>query len=301
MGGHIPLNGGHTMRKVLTLTVILATAAFANVGASAAPKSELWDRWSAHDQAATKSIDHSAWAAFLKAYVKPDGKGLNRVDYGAVNGGGRAALNGYLKTLTAAEISAFSRAEQRAYWINLYNALTVKVIIDHYPVESIRDIDISPGLFADGPWGKPLVRVEGEEVSLDDIEHRILRPIWRDPRIHYAVNCASVGCPNLMTQPFTATNSDALMDQAAREYINHPRGARVAGGKLVVSSIYEWFQDDFGGTDAGVIAHLKEFADPSLASDLAGVSEIDDDEYDWTLNDGGSSRAQLGSPAGAKN
>ena len=107
--------------------------------------------------------------------------------------------------------SLTSRDEQLAYWINLYNALTVKVILDHYPVKSILDIDISPGWFSIGPWGKKLVAVEGVEISLDDIEHRILRPIWRDPRIHYALNCAAVGCPNLLREAFTGATAEVLL------------------------------------------------------------------------------------------
>jgi hypothetical protein len=98
--------------------------------------------------------------------------------------------------LTALEISGYSRPEQFAYWFNLCNALTIQVVLDHYPVESIRDIDVSPGQFADGPWKKESVTVQAEKVSLDDIEHLILRAIWIDQRIHYAVNCASVGCPD---------------------------------------------------------------------------------------------------------
>ncbi len=161
----------------------------------------------------------------------------------------------------------------------------MKVVLDHYPVDSIRDIDISPGLFADGPWDKKLVEIEGESVSINDIEHRILRPIWRDPRIHYAVNCASIGCPNLQPPAFTAANTDALLAAAAQAYVNHPRGARVEDGKLIVSSIYVWFQDDFDGTDAGVIRHITRYADAVLQSQLAGVTSINTHEYDWRLND----------------
>ena len=134
-------------------------------------------------------------------------------------------LNSYVAGLTAIPISRYNRSEQRAYWINLYNALTVKLVLEHYPIGSIRDIDISPGLFADGPWKRKLVEVENEVLSLNDIEHRILRPIWRDPLIHYAVNCASVGCPNLLTMAFTAANTDDLLNAAALDYINSPRGA----------------------------------------------------------------------------
>jgi hypothetical protein len=169
--------------------------------------------------------------------------------------------------------------------VNLYNALTVQVILDHYPVDSIRDVDISPGWFADGPWGKELIAVEGTALSLDDIEHRILRPIWQDPRIHYAVNCASIGCPDLQPEPFTADGLDAQLDAAARAYVNDPRGAEVTGDGLVVSKIYTWFQEDFGGTDIGVIRHLRQHADAELKAQLDGVDAIADSRYDWSLND----------------
>jgi hypothetical protein len=158
-------------------------------------------------------------------------------------------------------------------------------VLDHDPVDSIRDIDISPGWFADGPWGKKLITVDGSDLSLDDIEHRILRPIWRDPRVHYAVNCAALGCPNLRPRPFTADRLDRMLTEGARAYVNHPRGARMTDDGLVVSSIYVWFQADFGGDDAGVIAHLKRYAKPGLAADLGAARGIDDHRYDWALND----------------
>ena len=122
--------------------------------------------------------------------------------------------------MAAVRVSGLGRDEQCAYWINLYNALTLEVVLDHYPVDSIRDIDISPGLFSQGPWGKKLITVEGEQVSLNDIEHRILRPIWRDPRIHYAINCASLGCPNLQPRPFTGRTLDHALDLAAMRFVD---------------------------------------------------------------------------------
>lgn len=251
----------------------------------AAPKAELWPRWTAHDAQATRSVDHGAWTGFLQQYLRPGADGINRVAYGQVAAQDRAALTGYLRRLQGERVSTLARSEQRAYWINLYNAATVSTVLEHYPVPSILKIDISPGLFARGPWGKKLLSVEGEALSLDDIEHRILRPIWKDPRTHYAVNCASLGCPNLQAEAYTAANLEALLDRGAREYVNHPRGARVVRGRLYVSSIYVWFQDDFGGSDAGVIAHLKRYAAAPLAAQLAGIDTIADDDYDWTLND----------------
>ena len=205
--------------------------------------------------------------------------------YDAVSDADKKRLDDYLSSLSAIPISRYSRDEQRAYWINLYNALTVDVVLEHYPVESIRDISISPGLFSVGPWGKKLISVEGEQLSLDDIEHRILRPIWKDPRIHYAVNCASLGCPSLMPQAFTASNSEELLNRGAMDFINSEHGARFdEGERLTVSSIFDWYQDDFGGNEAGVIAHLRSYARPPLAAKLAAVDEVYDYDYDWRLN-----------------
>lgn len=253
--------------------------------AHAAPKADLWERWARHDPASTRTIDHGAWDALVKAHVVPGADGIHRVAYGRFPAADRAALAGYLAALQGTAVDGLARDEQRAFWINLYNALTVSVVLDRHPVDSIRDIRISPGLFAVGPWGKKLATVAGEALSLDDIEHRILRPVWRDPRIHYAVNCASLGCPNLPREAFTAANTERLLAEGARAYVNHPRGARVENGRLTVSSIYVWFREDFGGSDAGVIAHLRAYAAPPLAAALAGVTRIAGDTYDWSLNE----------------
>jgi len=265
----------------LVVTLLIALAG----PASAAPKAELWSRWMAHDPQSGLTVDHSAWDGLLTAYVRQGDDGINRVAYGRFPDVDRAALDRYVSRLAATPVSRLARTEQLPFWINLYNALTLQVVLRHYPVDGIRDIDISPGLFADGPWGKKLVTIEGAPVGLDDIEHRILRPVWKDPRIHYAVNCASLGCPNLRIEAFTAENTDRLLETAARDYINHPRGARVADGKLMVSRIYDWFEADFGGTDETVIAHLKRYAEGALKNALGKVRKIDGYAYDWSLND----------------
>ena len=123
----------------------------------------------------------------------------------------------------------------------------------------------------------------GQPLTLDNIEHGILRPIWGDPRIHYAVNCASIGCPNLATEAYRSDNVEALLEQGATDYVSHPRGARETEDGLLVSSIYDWWQVDFGGTDAGVLAHLKRYARPELAEALDRYTEFDY-EYNWNLN-----------------
>lgn len=252
----------------------------------AAPKADLWDRWTRHDETSIDRIEHAVWDALLKRFIVVDEPiRLHRFAYARVKPADRAVLDAYIDQLQSIAISRYRRTEQRAFWINLYNAATIQVILDHYPVESITRIDISPGLFSNGPWGKKLLTVEGEAISLDDIEHRILRPIWKDPLIHYSVNCASVGCPNLALSAFTAENHTALVEENARAYINSPRGAVVEKGKLRASSIYVWFKTDFGGTDRAVIKHLLKYAEPKLADQLKGVGKISKDDYDWSLND----------------
>lgn len=273
------------MRLASLLLLFLVTC-----GAHAAPKADLWPRWQAHDDANAESIGHEEWDRLLAQYVKVGADGINRVAYSRVSVADKTALAAYLQRLQAVPISRYSRAEQRPYWINLYNAQTMQLVVDKYPVASIRDIRLGGGLLAQffgGPWAAKTLKVEGTELALDDVEHRILRPIWRDPRIHYAVNCASIGCPNLATQAYTAANTDALLDAGAKAYVNHPRGAKVEGGKLVVSSIYVWFAEDFGGNDAGILAHLRQYASPTKQMALAPFKSLGDnsDRYDWALND----------------
>jgi hypothetical protein len=272
-------------RGAALVAVTLPLAGYVSIEALFAPKAEPWPRWQAHDPASAAAVDHAAWGRLLEAYVQADDDGVNRFDYAAVTIADRAALGRYIMNLADLPIDDYSRTEQFAYWVNLYNALTVHVVLSHYPVASIRDIDVSPGLFSDGPWDRALVTVAGEALTLNDIEHRILRPIWRDPRIHYAVNCASIGCPNLQAAPFTAENTEALLESAARSYVNSPRGVSFGETGLVVSSIYVWFQDDFGDNDAKVIAHIERYAEPELAERIRQAPRLSGHAYDWELND----------------
>ena len=274
-----------SIHRWLFLTV-MALALLVAQTAGAAPKADLWPRWEKNDPANKQKVDHSAWDAFLKKYiVAPHPSGINRVNYATVAPEDRTALANYVKSLESVAVSGYSRAEQRAYWINLYNAKTVELILTRFPVKSIRDINISPGLFSSGPWGAKLMTVEGEKLALDDIEHRILRPIWKDNRIHYAVNCASLGCPNLQPAAFTAENTESLLERGAREYVNHRRGVSLQSGKLKVSSLYVWFQEDFGGSAEGLMEHWAKYAGKTLADALLSYSGGLEHDYDWRLND----------------
>jgi hypothetical protein len=272
---------GFTTRSVFTgLLLWLATLSVA----AAAPKAILWDRWQPAADTATLEVSHDAWQQFLDRYVSTDADGINRVAYARVSELDRAALTGYLEVLGKIDVAQLTRAQQFAYWVNLYNAVTVDVVLQHYPVASIRDIDISPGLFSDGPWGRKLINVGNTHLSLDDIEHRILRPLWRDPRIHYVVNCASISCPNLSQQAFTASNLERQLETAASSYINHPRGVAIVNNELVVSSVYHWYLSDFGGSEPRLIEHLRKYAQGALRQQLGAFQAVDDHDYNWQLN-----------------
>ncbi len=270
---------------VLLAALLLAALVIVPSVLLRAPQAKLWPRWRANDAADTRAIDHGPWQAFLATHLITDHpSGIHRIDYAKVGPAERGRLSGYLQDLRKISISGYNRGEQLPFWINLYNALTVQVVLRHYPVKSILKIGISPGWFNFGPWDAKLIHVEREPLSLNDIEHRILRPIWRDPRLHYSVNCASLGCPNLAHSAFTAQNTEALLDSMAREFINHPRGAAFADDELTVSKIYDWFQEDFGGSEAGVVKHLLLYAEGPLAARLKTYRGGLDFDYDWGIN-----------------
>lgn len=234
--------------------------------------------------AGSAKLDHDAFDGLLRRYVKPDAQNYNRVDYRAFRNSGAAALKAYIQAMLQAEPSKLSRDEAHAYWINLYNAKTLDVVLDHYPVKSIRDLRLGGGgLFKTGPWSRKLITVEGIELSLDDIEHNIVRALFSDPMSHYGLNCASYSCPNLAASAYTGKTVNDGLARSAKDYVNHPRGLRIAGKSLFASKIYSWYADDFGGTGR-LKTHWKAFAEPPLARSIEGAS-IDGYEYDWSLND----------------
>ena len=255
----------------------------------AAPTSEALTYWDTSEENNTQSpnnlsIDHNAWQNILDKYLIGDHpSGINRFDYKSVNDADRKKLQQYINSLEDIDPRSFNRAEQKAYWINLYNALTVALILDNYPVKSITKL--GKKFFSFGPWDDELVEIQGQPLTLNDIEHRILRPIFKDNRIHYAVNCASLSCPNLATKAFTAENTDDLLEQGAEQYINHSRGVSFEGGELKVSSIYHWYKVDFGDNDKKLIAHFIRYAKPALAAQLLRYQGDIEHDYDWQLNE----------------
>jgi hypothetical protein len=233
------------------------------------------------------TVDHSVWDKLLKAHVVAGPDGLNRVAYANLKKE-HAALKGYVAALQKVDPATLDKPEQFAFWVNLYNAKTIDVVLDKYPVKSIKDVSLGGGLkslVGGGPWQAKIMKVSGVDLTLDDIENTILRPIYGDNRVHYTVNCASVGCPNLSTEAYTGAKLEAMLEAGAKAFINSPRGVLIEGDKIKASSIYDWFRADFGGSEATVIEHLKKYASPELAARIAKVGKIASYDYDWKLAD----------------
>jgi len=225
-----------------------------------------------------------AYGDLLQRRITRGEGGLNQFDYaGAFADGDLSIITAYTDYLAAQNPDAMTEADQIAYWANLYNALTLKVVLENYPVTSIRKI--KDGLFSIGPWKRDAVTVNGEVLSLDTIEHGILRKRYDNlALVHYMVNCASVGCPNLSDKLWSGATLDADREQAARDFINSPRGVRINGQKLKVSSIYDWFEEDFGGSKSEALKHFRQYAGPELTEALDAGAKISGYDYNWDLN-----------------
>jgi len=262
--------------------LVLGAAAY-YLFVSNANSAKLDQRWAASDENSTKAVDHEAWQIVLDDYLVTDtDSGVNLFDYGGLLDDDRQPLDDYVKTLVALNPLEFNSQEQKAYWINLYNAATVQLILDNYPLTTITDLGESLTDF--GPWNDIAVTVNNIELSLNDIEHRIIRPLYDDYRIHFAVNCASIGCPNLSPNAFEAEDLDQQLDDAAAEYVNHPRGINIQQGDLQISTLFKWYADDFGSNQSEVLATLGKHASVEVSELLTNFTGTPDYAYDWSLN-----------------
>ncbi len=224
-----------------------------------------------------KPISHAAYDAILKDYV--DEQGL--VDYqGLLKDSAR--LNDYLAQLSAGHPNDanWSKDEQLAYWINAYNAFTLKMILDNYPVPGIKDI--KNGIpFVSTVWDINFIDIEGESYNLNNLEHGIVRKYFPEPRVHFALVCASLSCPKLQRFAFTAEELDGQLDRAAREFLNEPYRNDITADKVGLSKILDWYWGDFTDTYPDRYALLKKYAEV----DVQPAAPIEFLEYDWRLNE----------------
>lgn len=221
-------------------------------------------------------ISHVVLDSLLQQYVSADGQ----VNYKGLKAD-KKALDAYCQSLSDQPVQEnWSREEQMAYWINAYNAYTIDLIIRNYPVESIKDIKKGVA-FVNSVWDIKFIKIQGYTYDLNNIEHNILRPVFKDARIHAAVNCASFSCPKLLAEAYTAEKLERQLDESMRSFINDPLRNRITAGKAEISEIFKWFKGDFE-RDAG---SLREYLNRYAAVKLTKDTEISHIDYDWKLNE----------------
>jgi hypothetical protein len=210
--------------------------------------------------------DHSLWEAVLQQHVSEDGavhyKKLAKND---------KDLNAYLEELANhPPMDSWSRDEKLAYWINAYNAFTIKLIVDNYPVKSIRD------LYDGNPWDVKWIKLGRQTYSLNQIEHDIIRPRYDEPRIHFAVNCAAQSCPPLLNHAWTADNLEQYLEQQTRAFINNEAYNTISATSLELSQIFNWYGEDFDD--------VKAFVNRYTPTDVKDGAKVSFREYNWALN-----------------
>jgi hypothetical protein len=219
--------------------------------------------------------DHSLYAQLLESHVKNgvvDYRGFKREE---------GKLDQYLRILEKTDTKALSRTDQFAFYINAYNAWTIKLVLSAYPgLKSIKDL----GSLFESPWKKKVARIDGDVISLDNLEHDILRPRFKDPRIHFAVNCASKSCPPLRSEPYRGDVLDQQLTDMTEAFINDPERNRLEGNTLYVSSIFKWYSEDFNDD---VVEFFMKYATGELKEGLKKHQKeikVEYLDYDWSLN-----------------
>jgi len=220
-------------------------------------------------------VDNAIYKGLLAKHVK---KG--KVNYDGFKQD-QAVFDQYLEILSNTDPKALTRNQRFAFYINAYNAFTIKLILSKYPqINSIKEL----GSFFSSPWGKKFISLGGWNVSLDYIEHEVLRPEFKDPRIHFAINCAAKSCPPLLNQPYEAETIDMQLDEQARAFINNKRNTFIKGDTLFISKIFDWFDEDFNDNP---LFFVRQYAEKDLKAKLDEIGtkpKITYLHYNWSLN-----------------
>jgi hypothetical protein len=221
------------------------------------------------------TVDNRLFADLLAKYVI---KG--KVDYQGFKTEEKK-LDQYLAVLETVNSNKLSRNEQFAFYINAYNAWTIKLILSGYPgVQSIKDL----GTIFKSPWKKKICRIDGDVITLDDIEHKIIRPTFKDPRVHFAINCAALSCPPLISQPYLGSTLDQQLDDSTMAFVNDPKSNYFSSNALYVSKIFKWFSEDFNND---IISFFLKYAKDDFKKELESKRKeikIKYLQYDWSLN-----------------
>ena len=228
--------------------------------------------------APTGTVDHGAFDRLLKKYVNAQGL----VNYKGLKAD-QAALNQYLALLSKNPPAATApKAEQMAFWINAYNAYTIRLILDHYPLKSIKDIGSSIQIpFVTTPWAAKFFSVGGQKMSLDNIEHGILRKKFDDPRIHFTLVCASMSCPKLRNEAYTADKLERQLDEQGHDFLNNPSKNKPGKTAAQLSKYFDWYKGDWAKNGQTVVSWVNKYSAVKL-DPTAKISFLD---YNWKLNE----------------
>ncbi|MDF1794638.1 MAG: DUF547 domain-containing protein [Thalassobaculaceae bacterium] len=256
-------------RPLLAALVLLPAAACAS-----GPGRDVWRRT---DPGSKRVVDHRVWQVFLDRNTRDWPDGITRVDYARVSTADRELLEAYIREQAAIPVAALSRREQLAFWLNLYNALVVRLVLTHLIVRSPDDIETG-GLFSRRPWDVPLVTVAGRDLSLEGIVGEALSPVFHDPRWHYGLCDGTLGAPSLRRQAFVGADVDRRLEDAAIDYIGHPRAVALSAGRpnsVRLNTLWRRNMDDFGGSIQGVFASIDLYAEAELRAALAMASKVE--------------------------
>ena len=248
----------------------LATLVFtlAASPALAAPAAQYWGFWDASNEANLQHLDHTSWDRMLQKYATLEAdSGIVRFSYDDLTRDDLNNIKSYISYLEDSDPRRYPMLEQKAYWMNLYNALTILAVRDNY--KSLNDSEIQQGL-PEEAWAIPRVRVAGQKLSLNDIEHRILRPIFRDHRIHFGLNCTTLDCPNLSERAYTAATIKSQLKTAGKRFINNNIGVRYSDGVLHASRIFKEYFGDFAKDEKTLMKVFAHYAEDMKALYMLG-------------------------------
>lgn len=261
------------MSKVVYVTLFLFCLAVTS--ASAAPRAKLIEFWNDYEQGSRLNIDHSRWDALLKKHViTGHSSGINRIDYAKFSDSDKASLSEYLKYLQAMDPRQLSRDSQKAFWLNLYNAGIVSLVLKESLEDSIKNLG--------GVWKKKRFYITMQKTSFDDIQHGILRPVFDDKRLLVALNAGTMGSAGIQSEAFTADNVEGLLDVVVSDFLAQSNGLKLEEDKLILSRTFKWYARDYGNRRE-LLEFLSQYVPDELVSTIKQVKRVEY-QYDWALN-----------------
>ena len=242
----------------------------------AAPKAKLIAFWNDSEPSSKLPVNHSKWQEILESYVVTDHpSGVNRFDYDRVSTSDHNKLKSYISDMESVDPRQLNLQNQKAFWLNLYNAKVVEMILESKS-GAVRDIS--------GIWKKKILTVTHQKMSLNDIEHGVLRPIFNDPRIHFGITPATIGSGDILPVAFTGENVEQLLEENTKDFFSKSKERfAIRESSLVISSIFKWYKKDFGSSATNIKAFIKKYVDEDVQQQIDTVSKLSYD-YDWSLN-----------------